>query len=165
MAAKLIAAREILGMKRQVFFCPFDGFDTHGAQADAHTYLLTDLDQSVAAFFAALDKLGLTDNVTAFTNSDFGRSIRNDSFGTDHAWSGSHFVYGGAVKGGTMVGPSSDLALQGPEDVGQGRFIPAISVDSYAATLATWFGVPDTDLDEIFPNLKNFSARNLGFMT
>ena len=49
-------------------------------------------------------------------------------------------------------------------DVGSGRWLPTTAVDQYAATLARWFGVADSDLDSFIPNLKNFSQRNLGFV-
>ena len=37
-------------------------------------------------------------------------------------------------------------------------------VDQYAATLGRWFGVSDGQLDVIFPNLRNFAQRDVGFM-
>jgi hypothetical protein len=38
------------------------------------------------------------------------------------------------------------------------------SVDQYAVTLASWFGVANADLPVIFPNLANFPTANLGFL-
>ena len=55
--------------------------------------------------------------------------------------------------------------------VGQGRLLPSTSSTQYAATLARWFGVADSELSGILPNIGNFGApghadypRNLGFM-
>jgi uncharacterized protein (DUF1501 family) len=37
-------------------------------------------------------------------------------------------------------------------------------VDEYAATLARWFGVSETDLPLVLPNIGRFSHPDLGFM-
>src|SRR3712207_7509446 len=42
--------------------------------------------------------------------------------------------------------------------------LPISSVDEYAATLARWFGVGNSDLNTIFPNLSRFAHPDLGFM-
>jgi uncharacterized protein (DUF1501 family) len=57
------------------------------------------------------------------------------------------------------------LALSGPDDEGgQGRWIPTVAVDQYAATLATWFGADASALQTILPNLAAFSPSGLGFI-
>ena len=56
------------------------------------------------------------------------------------------------------------LANNGPDDVGQGRLLPGVSVDQYAATLASWFGVSATDMATLLPSIGNYSTRNLGFV-
>ena len=163
--ARLIAARDELQMQRQVFFVATGGFDTHDDQVDLQPDLLGGVSDAIGAFQAVLrDELAVAENVTTFTQSDFGRTLTSNGDGTDHAWGGNQLVVGGAVNGGDLYGTYPSLALNGPEDVGGGRFIPSTSADQYAATLARWFGIPDTDLDVVAPNLVNFTQRDLGFM-
>jgi uncharacterized protein (DUF1501 family) len=170
MAAKLIAVRETLGLRRQVFFCAAQGYDTHDAQvgadpaSGAHADLLAELDGALAAFDAALEELGVAETVTTFTASDFGRAYQANGTGCDHGWGGHHFVMGGAVRGGQLCGQLPSLALGGAEDSGEGRWIPTTSVDEYSATLARWFGVAESDLPLVVPNLGRFANPDLGFM-
>jgi uncharacterized protein (DUF1501 family) len=164
--AQVIAARGALGVKRQIFFCAYGGFDTHADQLAAQVQLLTSISQSTSAFYQATQELGVTNNITTFTLSEFGRTLEPGSNGgSDHAWGSHHLVIGGAVQGNQIYGTFPTLALGGPDDADQnGRWIPTTAVDQYAATLATWFGVSAADLPAIFPNLANFSTSNLGFM-
>ena len=163
--ARLIAVRDELQMQRQVFFVAAGGFDSHDDQNQNQPGLLGGVSDAIAAFHTAVrDELAIPDNVTTFTQSDFGRTLTSNGDGTDHAWGGNQLVVGGAVNGGDLYGSYPSLALNGPEDVGGGRIIPSTSADQYAATLARWFGIPDTDLDVIAPNLANFTRRDLGFM-
>jgi uncharacterized protein (DUF1501 family) len=162
--AKMIAVRDRLGMSRQVFFVATGGFDTHDDQLQDQPGLLGNVSASLAAFHAATVELGVAESVTTFTQSDFGRTLTSNGDGSDHAWGGVQLVVGGAVKGRTIYGRYPVLEIDGPEDVGGGRFIPAVSSDQYAATLARWFGVADTDLPTIAPSIANFAARDLGFL-
>jgi uncharacterized protein (DUF1501 family) len=90
--------------------------------------------------------------------------LTSNGDGTDHAWGGNQLIVGGAVNGRELYGSYPLLAIDGPEDVSGGRMIPSTSADQYAATLASWFGIPDADLDIVAPNLANFAERDLGFM-
>lgn len=163
--ARMIAVRDELSMERQIFFVAAGGFDTHDAQVALQPGLLEDISQAMAAFYDATVELGVSDSVTAFTQSDFSRTLTSNGDGTDHAWGGVQLVVGDAVVGQRMYGTYPDLALGGSNDVGGGRFIPDISSDQYAATIAKWFGIPDGDLDIVAPNLANFAIRDLGFLT
>ncbi|MEQ1488067.1 MAG: DUF1501 domain-containing protein, partial [Methylotenera sp.] len=108
--------------------------------------------------------LGVQNQVTAFTASDFGRSLVGNNDGSDHGWGSMHFMVGGAVLGQSYYGTAPVVASNGVDDVGEGRLLPTTSVDQYAATLGKWMGVTDTQLLDLLPNLKNFSTRNLGFV-
>lgn len=163
--AELIALRNELGQKRQIFFCGLGGFDTHEAQASNHPRLITDISKSIAALYNATVELGVADKVTIFTASDFGRTINiNGGAGTDHGWGGHHFIVGGAVNGGALYGRYPVVAANSPDDVGDGRWLPGVSVDQYGATLAKWFGVSQSNLPIVAPNLGNFNTADLGFM-
>lgn len=164
MVARLISARSTLGTKRQVFFVSLGGFDTHDNQLTAHASLMTNLGNALAAFYRATETMGVASQVTTFTATDFGRTLLSNNDGTDHGWGSSQFVIGGAVKGGGFVGAAPLPANNGPDDVGQGRLLPALSVEQYAATLGRWFGISNTDLPLVLPRLGNFGTSDLGFM-
>jgi uncharacterized protein (DUF1501 family) len=163
--AKLIDVRTRLSMSRQIFFVSTGGFDSHDDQNEDQPGLLGNVSASIASFFAALQEMGLESNVTLFTQSDFGRTLTSNGDGSDHAWGGVQFVVGGAVRGQEIYGRYPVLALNGADDVGGGRIIPTTSSDQYAATLARWFGVQDSNLPMVAPSIGNFPLRDLGFMT
>jgi uncharacterized protein (DUF1501 family) len=163
--AKIIQVRGALGLQRQIFFVSMGGFDTHSGQLAQQDSLFNDMNQSLNAFYQATAEMGVANNVTTFTLSDFGRTYSPNSDGTDHAWGSHHLIMGGAVKGGDFYGTFPTLAVNGPDDgTGQGRWVPTTAVDQYAATLASWFGVAAADLPSIFPNLANFPTQTLGIM-
>jgi uncharacterized protein (DUF1501 family) len=176
-----------LGMKRQIFFIQVGGFDTHSNQTGNagastpdsakviigdHADRLAELSQTMNAFYQALSAIGiptglnvpLKDSVTAFTASDFSRTFPANGYGSDHGWGGHQLVVGGAVKGGATYGKFPQLAVNGPDDTSTGRWIPTLAVDQYAATIASWFGVDESGIGTVFPNLGRFSSPNLGFL-
>ena len=118
------------------------------------------------AFHDTTEALGVADRVTAFTASDFGRTLSSNGDGSDHGWGSMHFVVGGAVKGGRFYGTPPAVGSETPDDVGQGRLLPSMAVDQYAATMATWFGIGASDLATVLPNIGNYDAstRNIGFL-
>lgn len=150
-----IAAREQLNTNRQVFIVAMGGFDTHSGQASTLPKLQTQIDEGVVAFYQAMTELGLQNDVTLFTASDFGRTLATNGDGTDHGWGSHHFVIGGGVQGQQILGdiPVADFGHE--LDAGSGRLIPTQSIDQYAAALGHWFGVGQYDIDNIFPNLTN----------
>lgn len=164
--AQIIQVRSALGINRQIFFAGIGNFDTHSDQLTLQNGLLAGISPALAAFYAATQELGVQNNVTTFTMSDFSRTFQpNSNTGTDHAWGSHHFVIGGAVKGGKMYGTFPTLALGGPDDSGSnGRWVPSTGSVQYASTLAQWFGVSAAQLPTIFPNIGSFAANNLGFV-
>lgn len=165
MIARLISARTNLSLQRQVFFCEMGGFDTHNEQVTTHPNLLQELSQAMNAFYNSTIELGISDKITTFTASDFGRSYRINGTGTDHSWGNNQFILGGAVNGKRIYGQMPILQVDGPNDTwDNGRWIPTTSVDSYSATLARWFGATESNLTTILPNLGRFPSSNLGFM-
>ena len=165
LVARMISTADAVGAKRQVFFVSMGGFDTHDGLATLHPGLLTSVAQALGAFYAATQELGVANQVTTFTASDFGRTLTAND-GSDHGWGSMHFMLGGAVNGGRYYGVPPVVANGGPDDVGQGRLLPSTSVDQYAATMGKWLGISDSDLLTVLPNLANWDAsqRNLGFV-
>jgi uncharacterized protein (DUF1501 family) len=196
--AKLIKIRDAAGitMKRQIFFCQLGGFDTHtnetgsdptnpgggAGQSGTQGGLLTQLSQAMRAFYDEMVAQGMTNNVTTFTLSDFGRTLQPSgsgagTVGTDHAWGSHAFIMGGAVLGGAFYGSTRPdgsglpygypaLQLAGPDDTtsNRGQWIPTTSIDQYAATLATWYGLAVSDRAAVFPNLATFATPTLPFL-
>jgi uncharacterized protein (DUF1501 family) len=163
---KVIEARGSLGARRQVFLATLGSFDTHTDEVNRQQSLLAEMDAGLSAFHAAMADIGAGSSVTSFTLSDFSRTLLpNTGGGTDHAWGSHHLVIGDAVQGGQLYGSMPTLALGGPDDEGEeGRWIPTIAVDQYAATLASWFGADAATLAAVLPNLASFSPGTLGFV-
>jgi uncharacterized protein (DUF1501 family) len=175
--ARLVDAgnRGAVQTRRQVFFVSLGGFDTHDLQNRNHADLMARLAHAMAYFDTTLGALGLRNNVTTFTASDFGRTFTSNGDGTDHGWGSHAFVMGGAVKGGDIYGRFPVLSVKNannnnfdgsPDQLGNGSLLPERSVDQLGATLGRWFGLSDTQNEAIFSNLTEFNpaVRNLGFM-
>ncbi len=164
--ATMMQLRNQIGARRQIFLIDAEGFDTHASQGQAQPQLYSMIDNAVGTFIQAMQEMGLYNDVTLFTASDFSRTLQmNSAGGSDHAWGGHHFVVGGAVKGGKIYGSLPNLQIGGPDDIdGTGRFVPTTALSQYSATLASWFGVPAASLSSMLPGLSNFSNPNLGFI-
>jgi uncharacterized protein (DUF1501 family) len=165
MVAKLISQQQVLTQPRQIFFVSMGGFDTHDSQAVNHPLLLARLCSALAVFHSNLEQLGKSEQVTTFTMSDFGRTLTSNGDGTDHGWGGHQLILGGAVRGGDIYGqlPPS-LQLNSNDDLADGRIIPTTSVDQYAATLAKWFGLSSSEINQVLPNLSRFAQPDLSFL-
>ncbi|RLJ38150.1 DUF1501 domain-containing protein [Acidovorax sp. 106] len=175
MVARLIGARSTLGSKRQVFMVSLGGFDLHDNLISQQPTLMKRVSEAMTAFYDATVELGVADKVTAFTASDFGRTLNSNGDGSDHGWGSHHFMVGGAVKGKALYGKAPPVSNTNSTTdaadqwhVGQGRLLPSTSVDQYAGTLAKWFGVANTELAGVLPNLSHFGGADyptdLGFM-
>jgi uncharacterized protein (DUF1501 family) len=181
MVARLVKAQTVLGARRQVFLVSIGGFDLHDNLIRDHGGLLGKVSAAMTAFYEATVEMGVANQVTAFTASDFGRTLASNGDGSDHGWGSHHLVVGGAVKGQAFYGTPPPVSVGDTKDsagnynptdqwhVGQGRLLPSTSVDQYAATLARWFGVSDSELPTVLPNIGHFGGPgypvNLGFMT
>ena len=168
--AKCIALREPLKLRRQTFFAQFGGWDHHFELINTQAGMLASLDAALAAFQRALELFGVQDDVVTFTASDFGRTIRSNGKGTDHAWGGNHLVFGGPVDGGKVFGTWPSLVLEGASDVGYGgRIFPTTSCDAFFCEMLRWFGVTNADMPSVLPNIGNFynvasAAPPIGFL-
>lgn len=164
--ARMISVSSELGAKRQVFFVSLGGFDMHDQLVAQHPTQIGLVANAMRAFHDTMVALGVSNQVTAFTASDFGRTLQSNDDGSDHGWGSHHFVVGGAVRGARFYGTAPAIGNNTPDDVGQGRLLPSTSVDQYASTLASWFGVSGSDMPTVLPNIGNYnpSTWNLGFV-
>lgn len=169
-AARMIKLRDVLNLHRQTIFVSLPGWDHHGELLNTQAGMLTLLDGAITAFQNALDQLGLQDSVITFTASDFGRTLRSNGRGTDHAWGGNQLIMGGPVQGGRIYGSFPDQTLESANDTGYGgRMLPTTSVDQLFAELLRWFGVPAANMSYVLPNIGNFydvnsSSLPIGFL-
>ena len=162
--ARLVRMRSQMGPGRQVFFCSIGGWDTHSSQEWTHWNLLQQVSKAMSAFYDATVEIGLDQQITTFTQSEFNRTFQTNGSGTDHAWGSHQLVLGGAVRGG-IYGQYPVLALGGPDDANtRGVWIPAISTSQFGATLGKWFGAVDSELAWAFPTLSQFAGSDVGFM-
>lgn len=159
-AARMIESRETFDHHHQAFLVSQVGYDTHEDQAHRQAHLYADLAAALADFQSAMIALGLDGNVTTFTMSEFGRSYKaNWDGGTEHAWGNNHLVIGGAAKANALRGVYPTPVLGGPDDVvGDGRWLPSMSVAQYLAPIARWYGVAEQDMAAVFPHGRAFAA-------
>ena len=162
LVAKILSVKDKFPgtVKRQIFFVNQHGWDTHDSD-NAHQAGY--LSECLGTFQDALEEMGIAESVTTFTISDFGRSLSPNGAGTDHGWGSHAFVMGGAVKGGEIYGSMPSIEVDSP-DAWYDRLVPTTATESYLATLVKWFGASESELDMIFPNLKNFTNKELGFL-
>ncbi|MGC6426951.1 MAG: DUF1501 domain-containing protein [Akkermansiaceae bacterium] len=170
-AAKTIAARTQLGLRRSSIFIERGGWDAHGELLNTQAAMLTEISEALNAYQRALEHFGVAEDVITYTASDFGRTLRSNGRGTDHAWGGNQIVMGGPIDAGKIHGSFPSLALNGDDDIGQGgRILPSTSIDEFFAEMATWFGIKAADMPAVLPNLENFvdiarDPKPVGYLT
>jgi uncharacterized protein (DUF1501 family) len=164
MVARMIEKNATLGLKRQVFFVGLGGFDLHDNLAALHPDLLDKVSKAFTEFSDGLEYLGMSQQVTTFSASDFGRTLSSNGDGSDHGWGSHHFIMGGAVNGGRFFGTAPPIGVTHTQQVGSGRLLPSTASDQMAAELARWFGVSDASMADVLPNSVNFNLHQLGLM-
>ncbi|MEM7374609.1 MAG: DUF1501 domain-containing protein [Bacteroidota bacterium] len=169
MVARTMKIRKELGARRQTFFVSFDGWDHHDNLLPNHNGMIAIVSKAMKEFQTAIEELGIEDQVTTFTVSDFARTLTSNGNGTDHAWGGNVMVMGGKVKGKEVYGKYPSLALNSDLMLKGGVLIPQISTDEYFAELALWYGAKPGDLEDLFPNINRFydpksTQAPMGFM-
>ena len=159
MVSKIMEARTALSMNRQIFFVERGGWDHHNELLTPQSDLFIELNEAIEIFWTAIQSMGLQNNVVLYTASDFGRTLTSHGSGSDHACGGNHFIISGSANGGEIYGEYPDLALNNSStDLGRGRSLPTTSVDTYMAELAYWYGVPNSEISTVIPNINNFSS-------
>jgi uncharacterized protein (DUF1501 family) len=178
--AQIMQLQPTIGLNRQIFFCSLGGFDTHSGQSWQQFDLLRQVADAMLSMYSATEDLGIANQVTTFTESEFGRTLQPSGSGCDHGWGNHHLVLGGAVHGGDIYGRYPQMLIGGPDDClstsnpstpARGAWLPSTAIDQFAATLGKWFGVDIADTNvtsTAFPTLASFTSRglpaDLGFM-
>ena len=160
--AELISVRSELGAGRQTFFVTYGGWDHHEDTLGQQAEMLPALDAGLGQFVTAMEELGLSEAVTTFTISDFGRTLTSNGKGSDHGWAGNAMVVGGAVRGGQLYGQFPEMVEDNPLDVGRGRFLPSTATDTMYAEVARWMGVAPESMSTVLPNWANFEGSDQG---
>jgi uncharacterized protein (DUF1501 family) len=134
------------------------GFDKHNNPLRDQAGLALRVATSVRWFHDTLAALGLGNNVSLFTASDFGRTRSSNGDGSGHGWGNHHLVVGPALRGRQVHGRMPATALGTADKVGSGRLLPGTSVSQLAAALGRWMGLSEVDLDWVLLELPA-SAR------
>ncbi len=157
--ANVINRRIDLNVSRQIFYVGVGGFDTHSRQAIDLPRLQDKFSDAIRSFYLATEEMGIAQDVTLFTMSDFGRGLVANGDGTDHGWGNHQYVVGGAVDGGRIIGDVPSPTLEHSQDVGRGQLIPTTSIEQFAAPLARWFGLSGSEVNSVFPSLNRFGPE------
>lgn len=165
-AAALIKSAGSFGMERQVFLVGLSAFAFPSSNLAGQADLYRELSSAMAAFLSATREIGMAQNVSTYTDTEFSRALRpNPRGGLDPAWGSHHLVMGGSVLGGSVFGQFPAPSVGGSHDPQQrGILRPSSSKEQYYATLANWFGVPPHEVVKYLPRLQNGGRPTLGFM-
>lgn len=171
LAAKVISARNDMGVMRQVVVIDQGGFDTHSNQARDHQPLLQRIAKNVSNLYNWLEKQDLHEKVVILSCSEFGRTLAPNGDGTDHGWGAHHFAVSAGLSDERILGKLPDIST-GSADFyrssttvsSNGRLIPSTSYDQLLAPLLRWFGCSADTIKSVCPNLANFPAGELNLM-
>ncbi len=159
---KVAAALAQSPNESQFFFVPMRSFGTGANQLESHANAMRDLSQAMAAFYNATVELGISRNVTTYTDGVFNRTMAPTQPGrSTPAWGAHQLVMSDSVVGAQIYGTFPDFRLGGPSDAGQtGIWIPGVTKAQYHTALAKWAGVSDWQIRQTFPS----SQPELGFL-
>jgi uncharacterized protein (DUF1501 family) len=118
---------------------PYNGFDTHANQAQAHSGLWSDVSANVDTFISDIRSANKSENVTLFMFSEFGRRVTDNGSGTDHGAGSVAFAIGDHVKGG-VYGEYPSLE-QGDLLEGGNLSFSTDFRSIYTGIIEDWFGL------------------------
>jgi uncharacterized protein (DUF1501 family) len=153
--ARAIASRSKLNSTIDTFSFRMGGFDTHDS---FHIFgiLMAELNVQLRFLVTELKAQGVWDKVLIVGASEFGRTLRSNGAGTDHGWGGNTFLMGGSVRGGQILGKYPSRLDDPNLHLGNGILTPTTPWEGIWNGIAQWAGVPDSALDQVLPNRKNF---------
>jgi uncharacterized protein (DUF1501 family) len=136
-----------------VAFIDVGGWDTHVNEGNAQgqlATLLANLGRGLAGFAEQMGPAWSRTIVVVL--SEFGRTFReNGTHGTDHGHGSVHWVLGGAVQGGRLVGEQVAVT---PQTLNQNRDFPVLT--DYRGLIGGIFKrvymLDSARLDRVFPN-------------
>jgi len=159
--SQLMQTASIRGVKRDIFHIE-DGntYDTHRDVAERLADNFSELNAALESFIEELRSEDLWESTVIVQFSEFGRTLSpNTNEGSDHAWASNHFMIGGSVSGGKILGKYPVDFIEGDEDqiaLSRGRMIPQYPWEAMLKGVSQWFGVPQEDMNTVLPMKKNF---------
>jgi uncharacterized protein (DUF1501 family) len=120
------------------------GFDTHGEEKNTLVDLLNILNNGLNPLIQTLKASGRWNDTAIATLTEFGRTHRNSTNGSDHGASASMFVMGGRVKG-RQVNPVPTVT-----QINRGDFFTDTSID-FRQPLREIITAMGLDWEAIFP--------------
>ena len=121
------------GSERDVFYVSTSGWDHHSDMDIRLADKFTEMNNAIGGFVTELRALNLFDSTVLVQFSEFARTLDpNTGVGSDHAWGGQHFMLGGKVKGGKVLGRYPDSFEKGPDNeiiISRGRVVPTTPWD------------------------------------
>jgi uncharacterized protein (DUF1501 family) len=158
-------ARRIARLMRERYhlgFVDVGGWDTHVGQGAGTGYLANRLAELGKGLAAYADEMGPAwSDATVIVISEFGRTFKeNGNRGTDHGHGSVHWVLGGAVRGGRVMGEQVAVA---PGSLFQNRDYPVLN--EYRSVLgglfARLYGLSPTQVQQVFAGV---ASRDLGLV-
>ena len=162
-AKMLQLSKDTFSNNRQIFYIDHGGYDYHGGQMEVQTKHLRSMSMAISDFYKALEEMGMEKEVLVIQTSDFGRTMKSNSDGTDHGWGGHGFMLCGDPKfnGGNVLGTvMEDVSLEGPyAHTDRARIIPTTALEQMMAPALDWFGVDKDTMAHVLPNLTAFETE------
>jgi hypothetical protein len=142
-----------------VYMVNLNGFDTHANQPEAHQELLTNISESIMAFYRDLETSGRDSEVITMTCSEFGRRVReNGSNGTDHGTAAPMLLFGPALNGSGFVGEHPSLKNL---DRGGNLKFTQDYINVYGTVMQEWLCIDPNIINQSIP--RPYTPIDLGF--